>query len=164
MHSHKSCPGFLFLTLEDSVHWSTRSETFSPEHSLVLSCVQVFLFWFSNLILLFFWSDCQVSLRLTFQDPFVLWLFWCSLVYLLPCLHFWVLFSIYVYPTIFPYCLDFGVYHQHIFMNFIFLLVKFLVYIFSWLAPIWLVCVVSKKLENFCFLSRQYCPFFWYHC
>ena len=50
-HSHEFWSGFLFLMLEASVHWSTRSETFSPEHSLVLSCAQVFIFgcliWFS---------------------------------------------------------------------------------------------------------------------
>ena len=45
--------------------------------------------------------------------------------------------------------------------NFAFLLVMFLVCSLSWLVPFWLVCFVSKKL---CFLSRQYCPFIWYHC
>ena len=59
-HSRESCPGFLFLMLEASVHWSIEAEIFSAEHSLGLSCEQVFTFWFSNLILLFFWSDYQV--------------------------------------------------------------------------------------------------------
>ena len=44
-HIHVSCSGFLFLMLEASVRWSTRYEIFSPEHSLDLSCAQVFLFW-----------------------------------------------------------------------------------------------------------------------
>ena len=56
------------------------------------------------------------------------------------------------------------------FMNFIFLLVRFLVHSLSWLAHIWLVRVVSKQLENSGFLSRQYSPcfvtianFLWFH-
>ena len=49
------------------------------------------------------------------------------------------------------------------FMNFIFLLVQFLVYSLSWLAPIWL-CHVVSKIREICFLSRQYCPLLWNHC
>ena len=54
------------------------------------------------------------------------------------------------------------------FMNFIFLLVQFLVYSLSWLAPIWLVCVVSKKLENSAFFLAAPCfdtiaNFLWFH-
>ena len=56
------------------------------------------------------------------------------------------------------------------FMNFIFLLVQFLVYSLSWLAPIWLVCVVSKKLENSAFFLGSTSPcfdtianFLWFH-
>ena len=100
--------------LEASVRWSTKAEIFSPEHSLVLSCAQVFIFWFSNLIILFFWPDYQIPFTTSFSDPLVLWFFWCSLVYLLPCLPLWVVFSIYINPTLFSYCLDFGVLHQHI--------------------------------------------------
>ena len=49
------------------------------------------------------------------------------------------------------------------FMNFIYLLVQFLVYSLSWLAPIWL-CHVVSKIREICFLSRQYCPLLWNHC
>ena len=45
----------------------TNADIFSAEHSLVLSCAQVFIFWFSNLILLFFWPVYQVPLRFIFQ-------------------------------------------------------------------------------------------------
>ena len=98
----------------------TKAEIFSAEHSRGLSCAQGFIFWFSNLILLFFWSDYQVPWWFIFQtllcfdlsyahsciyfsDPFVLWSFWCSFMYLLPCLPLWVVFSIYINPTLFSY-------------------------------------------------------------
>ena len=103
-----------------------------------------------------------------FLDPFVLWFFWCSLVYLLSCLPFWVVFSLYIYNTLFTNCLDSGI--QHIFMNFVFFLVKFLVYSLSWLALIGLVHVVSKKLENSVFFPSNTAPsfdtiakFLWFH-
>ena len=40
-------PEFVFLMLESSVLWSTKSQAFSPEHHLVLLFTQVFVFWFS---------------------------------------------------------------------------------------------------------------------
>ena len=59
-----------------------------------------FLIWFS-----YSFNQTTKSLYDLFSDPFVLWSFWYSLVYLLPCLSLWVVFSIYIKPTLFSYCL-----------------------------------------------------------
>ena len=108
----------------------TKAEIFSAEHSLGLSCAQVFIFWFSNLILLFFWSVYQVPLRFIFR-PFY------ALIFLM-------LISVFVSMSIFlssfqylhktyPILLvpGFWCLASAYFMNFIFLLVQFLVYSLS---------------------------------
>ena len=69
-------------------------------------------------------------------------------------------FQHHINPTLYSFCLDFGIEHQHIFMNFIFLLVRFLVHSLSWLAHILLVCVVSKQLENSAFFLGNTAPRF----
>ena len=124
--------------------WYTSPKAFSPEHSLVLSCAQVFLFW---CLIWFSYSFDQTTKSLydLLFRPF------CALVFLMlisvfasmstslssfQYLHvpypifllsgFWCLASAYFYELHFP-------------------LVQFLVYSLSWLAPIWLVHVVSKN-------------------
>ena len=149
-HSRESCPGFLFLMLEASVHWSIEAEIFSAEHSLGLSCEQVFTFWFSNLILLFFWSDYQVP--------------WWFIFPTLLCFDFSELISVFTSMSTslsgfqhlhkpYPILLLSECWHlaSAYFYDFVFLLVQFLVHSLSWLANIWLVPVVSKKLENSAF-------------
>ena len=142
--SHESCPGFLFLMLEASVRWSLRPK-FSLLSILWVYHVQkslyfCFLIWFSysfdqttkSLYNLFFRPSCALIFLMlisvfasmstslsSFQHlhkPYP--------ILLLP--GFWCLASAY-------------------FMNFIFLLVQFLVHSLSWLAPIWLVRVVFKN-------------------
>ena len=60
----------------------------------------------------------------------------------------------------YPICLPSGFWHStsEYFMNFVFLLVKFLVYSLSWLAPNWLVHIVSKSLENSAFFLGTTAP------
>ena len=55
---------------------STSSKAFSSEHSLVLACAQVFVFWLSNLILLFF-DQTTKSLYDIFFGPL------CALIFLM---------------------------------------------------------------------------------
>ena len=54
----------------------TKAETFSAENSLGLSRAQVFIFWFSDLILLFFWLYYQFTLWFIFQT-------FCALIFLM---------------------------------------------------------------------------------
>ena len=141
----------------------TKAEIFSAENSLGLSHAQVFILWFSNLILLFFWSDYQVPLRLTFQ-PF------CALIFLmlisvfasmstflssLQYLHklypilllsgFWRLASAYFYELHFPSGAVSGTQFK--------------------LVGSHLACPCClRTIRELCFLSRQHCPLFWYHC
>ena len=72
----------------------------------------------------------------------------------------------------YPICLPSGFWHStsEYFMNFVFLLVKFLVYSLSWLAPIWFFHLCSKKLENSAFFLSTTAPcfdtianFLWFH-
>ena len=162
-HSHESCPGFLFPMLEDSVRWSTRSETFSREYSLVLSCAQVFLFlcliWFS-----YSFDQTTKSLYDLLFRPF------CALIFLmlisvfasmskslssfqylyipypirLPS-GFWRSASAYFYELHFPSGevsgMQFKLVGSHLAFS----------------------CCL-QKIRELCFLSRHYCPFFWYHC
>ena len=141
----------------------TKAEIFSAEHSLGLSRAHVFIFWFSNLILLFFWSDYQVPLRFIFR-PF------CALIFLILIsvfasmsislssfqhLHkpypilllsgFWRLASAYFYELHFPSGAVSGTQLK--------------------LVGSHLACsCFLQKIRELCFLSRQYCPFFCYHC
>ena len=169
MHSRESCPGFLFLILEASVRWSLR-----PKFSL-LSILWVyhvhkslyfgFLIWFS-----YSFDQSTKSLYDLFFKPF------CALMFLM-------LISVFAsmstslsnfqhlhkpYPILLLpgfWCLA-----SAYFMNFIFLLVQFLVYSLSWLAPTWPVHVVSRQLEKSVFFLGNTAPcfdtianFLWFH-
>ena len=135
----------------------TKAEIFSLEHSHVYKSLYFgFLIWFS-----YSFDQTTKSLYDLFFRPFSALIFLTLIrvlasmstslsnfqhlhkphpILLLP--GFWCLASAY-------------------FMNFIFLLVRFLIHSLSWLAHILLACVVSKKLENSAF-SSQYFPLFWY--
>ena len=141
----------------------TKAEIFSPEHSLGLSCAQVFIFWFSNLILLFFWLDYQFTLWFIFQT-------FCALIFLMLIsvfasmslslssfqhLHkpypilllsgFWRLASAYFYELHFPSGAVSGTQFK--------------------LVGSHLACPCClRTIRELCFLSRQYCTLFWYRC
>ena len=106
----------------------------------------VFIMWFSY----FFYQTTQSLYNLFFR-PF------CALIFLM-------LISVFASMSTFlssfqylhkPYPIfllpGFWRLASEYFMNFIFLLVQFLVHSLSWLANIWLVRVVSKQLENSAF-------------
>ena len=137
----------------------TKAEIFSLEHSQVYRSLYFgFLIWFS-----YSFDQTTKSLYDLFFRPF------CALIFLM-------LISVFAsmstslssfqhlhkpYPILLLpgfWCLA-----SAYFMNFIFLLVQFLVYSLSWLVPIWL-CHVVSKIREICFLSRQYCPLLWNHC
>ena len=136
--------------LEASVRWSLR-----PKFSL-LSILWVyhmhkslyfgFPTWFS-----YSFDQTTKSLDDFFFRPF------CALIFLM---------LISVFASMSTFLTSFQHLHKHYpilllsgfwrlvsacFMNFIFLLVQFLVHSLSWLAHIWLVRVVSKQLENSAF-------------
>ena len=155
--------------LEAYVRWSTRSETFSPEHSLVLSGAQVFLFW---CLIWFSYSFDQTTKSLydLLFRPF------CTLIFLMLISVFASMsnsLSSFQYLHIpYPICLPSGFWlsTSEYFMNFIFLLVKFLVYSLIWLAPIWFFHLCSKKLEISSFFLGNTAPsfdtianFLWFH-
>ena len=162
-HISEYCLGFLFLMLEASVRWSTRSKTFSPEHSLVQSCAQVFLFW---CLIWFSYSFDQTTK--SFYD--LLFRPFCALIFLMlisvfasmsaslnsfqslhiPCpirllSGFWRSASAYFYELHFPSGEVSGMQFK--------------------LVGSQLACSYClQKFRELCFLSRHYCPFCWCHC
>ena len=138
----------------------TKAEIFSAEHSLGLSCAQVFIFWFSNLILLFFWSVYQVPLRFIFRPFYALIFLMLISVFasmstslssfqhlhktypILLLSGFWCLASAYFYELHFPSGVVPGTQFK--------------------LAGFHLACSCClQTIRELCFLSRQYCPLFW---
>ena len=141
----------------------TKAEIFSAENSLGLSRAQVFIFWFSNLILLFFWLYYQFTLWFIFQT-------FCALIFLMLISVFasmsislssfqhlhkpypillpsecWRLASAYFYELHFPSGAVSGTQLK--------------------LVGSHLACsCFLQKIRELCFLSRQYCPLFCYHC
>ena len=163
VHSHESCPGFLFLMLEASVCWSLR-----PKFSL-LSILWVYhvhkSLYFGFLISFSYSFDHTTkSLDDLFFRPF------CALIFLMLIsvfasmstslssfqhLHkpypilllsgFWRLASAYFYELHFPSGAVSGTQLK--------------------LVGSHLACsCFLQKIRELCFLSRQYCPFFCYHC
>ena len=162
-HSRESCPGFLFLMLEASVHWSLR-----PKFSLlrILWVYHVhkslyfgFLIWFS-----YSFDQTTESLYDLFFRPF------CALIFLMLIsvfasmstslssfqhLHkhypilllsgFWHLASAYFYELHFPSGAVSGTQFK--------------------LVGSHLACPCClRTIRELCFLSRQYCASFWYRC
>ena len=89
-------PEFVFLMLESSVLWSTKSHAFSPEHHLVLLFTQVFVLWFS------YWFPCSFdqttqALDGLFFRPFCS-LFFLMLVNVFAFTHSWISVSTAVLP------------------------------------------------------------------
>ena len=158
-HSRESCPGFLFLMLEASVHWSLRLK-FSLLSILWVYHVHMslyfgFLIWFS-----YSFDQTTKSLDDLFFRPF------CALIFLMLIsifpsmstslssfqhLHkpypilllsgFWHLASAYFYELHFPSGAQFKLVCSHLACPF---------------------CL--QTIRELCFLSRQYCTSFWYGC
>ena len=157
--SHESCPGFLFQMLEASVCCSLRPKFFLLS---ILRCTGLYIlvFSFDSLILLI---RLPSPFTIYFSDLFVLWFFWFSLVYLLPCLLLLSIFSIYI---ILPYSLTVWILT---FSISIFLWIHFLSGAVSdtqfKLVGSHLACSCCLQIiTELYFLSRQYFPLFWYHC
>ena len=141
----------------------TNAEIFSADHSLVLSCAQVFIFWFSNMILLFFWSDYKSLYDLFFWPS-------CALIFLM---------LISVFASMSTSLSSF----QHLHKPYPILLLSgfgrlasayfYEVHFSSGaVSDIQLKLVGShlacscclQIIRELCFLSRQCCPLFWYYC
>ena len=159
MHSPESFPECLFLMLEASVCLSLRPK-FS--HLSILWFYHVhkslyfgFLIWFS-----YSFDQSTKSLYDFFFKPF------CALMFLM-------LISVFASMSTslsnfqhlhkpYPILLLSGFWRlaSAYFYEFIFFLVQFLIHSLSWLAHIWLVCVVSKNLENSTFFLGSASPCF----
>ena len=162
-HSRESCPGFLFLMLEASVRWSLR-----PKFSLlsILWVYDVHKYLYFGFLISFSYSFDQTTKSLDdfFFRPF------CALIFLMLISVFasmsislssfqhlhkpypillpsecWRLASAYFYELHFPSGAVSGTQLK--------------------LVGSHLACsCFLQKIRELCFLSRQYCPFFCYHC